>query len=104
MVSSPARFAASQSHVESPTMTPSLPPALASAAWIRSGSGFVCLHVGGGRPGVGELARVEQLEVVVDLLLLGRAREHDRVAEGLEVLDQAPRSLELLDLVDQLAL
>ena len=47
------------------------------------------LDVRGGRPAVGELAGVEQVEVVVDLLLLGRAGEHDRVAAALQVLDQA---------------
>src|SRR5258708_3020109 len=40
-ISSPARRAASQSQVESPTSTPDSARALRSAAWTRSGSGFV---------------------------------------------------------------
>ena len=41
IVSMPARPAASQSKVESPTITPSSAPAFSSAATTRSGSGFV---------------------------------------------------------------
>ena len=37
----PARFAASQSQVVSPTITASPLPAFSIAAWTRSGSGFV---------------------------------------------------------------
>jgi len=39
---------------------------------------------------------------MVDLVLLRGAREHDRVAALLQVLDQPARALERLDLADQL--
>ena len=45
-------------------------------------------------PGVGELARVEQVEVVVDLVGLGRAGQHHGVAALLQVLDQLARARE----------
>jgi hypothetical protein len=47
-------------------------------------------------------ARVEQVEIVLDLLLLGRAGEHHSAAALLQVLDQFARAGERLDLADQL--
>src|SRR5438093_10672805 len=73
----PARFAALTSHGVSPTIT-----ALARAEPVERrehevGFGLGLLDVGRRGPPVGEVASVEQVEVVVDLLLLGRARQHD---------------------------
>ena len=61
------------------------------------------LHVARVGPGVDQLAGVEQVEVVIDLVRLGRAGQHDRVAAVLELLDQLARAVEGLDLADQLA-
>src|SRR5690348_11754044 len=55
-----------------------------------------------GRPAVGQLPRVEQLQVAVELILRRRAREHDREAALLQVGDQLTRAFERLDLADQL--
>ncbi|MGA7704557.1 MAG: hypothetical protein WB998_06635 [Solirubrobacteraceae bacterium] len=44
------------------------------------GPGLGRLHVAGARPSVGEPARAEQVDVVLDLGLLGGACEDDRVA------------------------
>ena len=49
-----------------------------SAACDEVGLRLGPLDVGRGRPAVGEVARVEQVEVVLDLLALGRAGEDDR--------------------------
>jgi hypothetical protein len=45
----------------------------------------------GGRLPVGALARVEEVELVLHLLGLGRAREHHRVPAPLDVGDQLAR-------------
>src|ERR1044072_4895376 len=44
MAATPARLADSQSHVESPSMTASPPPAFSTAAATRAGSGLVASH------------------------------------------------------------
>ena len=62
------------------------------------GLGLRGLDVVGRRPVVRELAGVEQVEVVVDLVLLRRAGEHHRVPALLQVLDQLARARERLDL------
>src|SRR4051794_5359171 len=64
--------------------------------------GLRVLHVARRRPRVGELTRVEQVEVVLDLVGLRRAGEHDAVVGALEVLDEAARAVERADLLDQL--
>ena len=102
-VSRPARSAASQSQVESPTITASPPPAFSTAALHEVGLWLGGLHVVGGGPGVDQVAGVEQVEVVVDLVLLRRAGQHHRVASSLEIGDQLARARERLDLADQLA-
>ena len=66
--------------------------AFSSAARTRSGSGLVALDVGRRRPAVGQLARVEQVEVVVDLVGLAPRGEHDLAAAVPEVLDQLARA------------
>ena len=68
------------------------------------GLGFGGLDVGRGRPAVGELPRVEDIEVVLDLLLLRRAGEHDRVAASLELLDELTRTGHRLHFADQLVI
>ena len=80
MVSTPARLAASQSQVESPTITASLGPGLVDGRLHEVGLGLGGLHVARGGPAVHELAGVEQIEVVVHLVGLGRAGQHHRVA------------------------
>ena len=102
IVATPARLAASQSHVESPTITRRSAARLVDRRVTRSGSGLVRSHVGRARPAVGELARVEQVEVVVDLVLLGRGGEHERVAAVLQLADQLARARERPHLADQL--
>ena len=64
------------------------------------GLGLGLLDVVGARPGVDDVARVEQVEVVVELVGLRRAGEDDRVARVLEVDDEVARALERLDLLD----
>ncbi len=84
-----ARLADSQSQVESPSITAGPPPAFSIAACSRSGSGLVLLDVARGRPAVDEVARVEQVEVVLDLVGLGRGGQHHACAPRPEALDQA---------------
>jgi hypothetical protein len=55
---------------------------------------------GGGRPGVCEIAYVEELQVPLQLLGLGRRCEHDREAALLQLGDEVAGALERLDLVD----
>src|SRR3954454_6155878 len=60
------------------------------------------LHVARGRPVRGELAGHEQVEVVLDLVGLGRRRQHDRVLALLQRHQQLARALERRHLADQL--
>src|SRR4051794_35366136 len=55
-----------------------------------------------GRPRIHELAGVEEIEVVVDLLLRRRARQDRREPPRLQVDDQISCALQRLDLADQL--
>jgi hypothetical protein len=54
------------------------------------------------RPRIDQLTGVQEVEVVVDLLLGGRAREDGREASLLQILDQLACPLERRDLVGQL--
>ena len=66
----PARRAASQSQVESPTITASFVPGLVQRRLHEVGLGLGGLHVGGGGPAVHHVASAEQVEVVVHLVPL----------------------------------
>ena len=65
------------------------------------GLGLGGLDIGGRGPRIGQLASVEQVEVVIDLVRLGGGGQHDDVPEVLEIRDQLPCALERLDLLDQ---
>jgi hypothetical protein len=83
MVSSPARFAASQSHVESPDHHAVLGLRLLHRRLDEVGLGFGGPHVGRRRPAGGQLA--------------------GRVPAALQLLDELAGARERLDLVDHVS-
>jgi hypothetical protein len=101
-VSTPALQAASTSHGVSPTITASSEPALFERGPHEIGLRLRRLDVVVGGPAVRELAGVEQVEVVVELVLRRGAGEHDRQVSLLQVGDQLSRARERLDLTHEL--
>ena len=63
--------------------------------------GLRALDVRRARPGVGELARVQQVEVVIELVGLRGGGQHDAMPAVAQGLQEVARTLEGLDLGDQ---
>ena len=80
IVFTPARLADSQSHVRVADHHRLPAAGLLDRGGHEVGLGLGRLDVGRGGPAVDERARVEQLEVVVDLVGLGGGGQHDGVA------------------------
>ncbi len=83
-------------------MTARAAAAFSTAALDQVGLGLGSLDVGRARVRLDQLAGVEQLDVVLDLVLLRRAREDQRVPAVAQVLEQLARAFERLHLADQL--